>query len=450
MMSFRINKSRELVTPRMGFHYFPDVAHYTKKDLSTWLPILKQLKAGWLVLISEPNRAIPEHFISGLFQAGISPLIQVPLSLPNSPTANEMKAILTAYARWGVKYIIFFDRPNEMSSWSPAGWVQQNLVERFVDRFLPLAAAAAQAGITPVFPPLQPGGSYWDLTFLKQSLLSMQRRGFSELIKKMGLSSFAFTYNHELEFGAGGPEAWPGALPYTDNPAIEDQRGFRNYEWLQSIARTVNGKDLPVFMLGAGINQPGDPYSPETHAGVSLNILERLKGLTPVSAIPAYVKGCCFYLLSAVEGSEENACAWFKSEGDHLPIVDFLLPQLEEETVSPLPAETEPVVVNTTAQPEPVNSSAEKQHPLEHYLLLPVYEWGIAEFHLDVTRPFIQKYQPTVGFSVTDAALARKVTVIGGEQTFSDEVLNGLRASGSIVERISGDGTSIATQLAER
>ncbi len=169
-MIFKMKKSRELVTQRVGFHYFPDTAHYTNKDLSTWVPVLNQLKVGWLVLISESTRAIPEQFISGLLNAGITPLIHIPLPLPNSPSANDMKAIIAAYARWGVKHIIFFDRPNEMSSWSAAGWVQQNLVERFIDRFLPLAAAAAQAGITPIFPPLQPGGSYWDLTFLKQSL----------------------------------------------------------------------------------------------------------------------------------------------------------------------------------------------------------------------------------------------------------------------------------------
>ena len=91
-----------------------------------------------------------------------------------------------------------------------------------------------------------------------------------------------------------------------------------------------------------------------------------------------------------------------------------------------------------------------KNHPIDHYLLLPVYEWGIADFHLEVTRPFIQKYHPTIGFSVNEAAYARRITVIGGVETFSEELLENFRQSGSIVERISGDGTSIATQLAAR
>ena len=140
-MILKSKKTRELVTRRVGFHYFPDTTHYTNKDLSTWLPVLSRLKASWLVLISDATRAIPEQFVSALIKANITPLVHIPLPLPNSPSASDMKAILAAYARWGVKHIILFDRPNEMSSWSAAGWVQQNLVERFIDRFLPLAAA---------------------------------------------------------------------------------------------------------------------------------------------------------------------------------------------------------------------------------------------------------------------------------------------------------------------
>ncbi len=449
-MILKSKKSRELITQRVGFHYFPDTTHYTNKDLSTWLPVLKRLKAKWLVLISDATRAIPEQFITALIKADVTPLIHIPLPLPNSPSASDMKAILAAYARWGVKHVILFDRPNEMSSWSAAGWVQQNLVERFIDRFLPLAAATAQAGMMPIFPPLQPGGSYWDLTFLKQSLQSIQRRGHTTLIKQLGLASYSFTYNHELEYGSGGPAKWPKALPYTNDPHSQDQRGFRNFEWLHATASEVDELDLPVFMLGAGIKEPGQPYSPETHAGVCLSILETLKGLTAQNGIPEYVKSCSFYLLSAEPDSDAHACAWFTTPDEFLPVVDLLMPAQPDEPVSSQAmaaeeADATPVVEKTT----PIESVVE-HHPIEHYLLLPVYEWGIADFHLEVTRPFVQKYHPTIGFSSQEAALARRVTVIGGEQTFPEEVLEDLRKSGSIVDRISGDGTSIATQLSER
>jgi len=45
---------------------------------------------------------------------------------------------------------------------------------------------------------------------------------------------------------------------------------------------------------------------------------------------------------------------------------------------------------------------------------------------------------------------ASKVTLIGGEQSFSRDVEEELVQSGCEVERISGDGTTIATILAER
>jgi hypothetical protein len=246
-------KVTDLLSPRVGFHYFPDTEHYTQKDLAAWLPVLQQLHASWLVLTSDAVRAIPEHFISGLVKAGIKPIVHLRLPLPNSPSVKELKPIFNAYARWGVKHVILFEKPNQMQSWSTSGWVQQDLVERFIDRFLPLATIAAQSGITPIFPPLEPGGSYWDLSFLKQSLQSIKRRGYTNLLNQMALASYAFTYNHDLDYGAGGPQKWPNALPYAKSLDSQDQRGFRNYEWLQSTANSVVGRDVPIFLLGAGI-----------------------------------------------------------------------------------------------------------------------------------------------------------------------------------------------------
>ena len=87
---------------------------------------------------------------------------------------------------------------------------------------------------------------------------------------------------------------------------------------------------------------------------------------------------------------------------------------------------------------------------IQHYLLLPSFDWGVADWYLQAARPFIKRHLPTVGFSLAEAAQATRVTVVGGEQFFSDEDLRNLRASGCIVERINGDGMSIATQLADR
>jgi hypothetical protein len=434
-------KVTDLLSPRVGFHYFPDTEHYTQKDLAAWLPVLQQLHASWLVLTSDAVRAIPEHFISGLVKAGIKPIVHLRLPLPNSPSVKELKPIFNAYARWGVKHVILFEKPNQMQSWSTSGWVQQDLVERFIDRFLPLATIAAQSGITPIFPPLEPGGSYWDLSFLKQSLQSIKRRGYTNLLNQMALASYAFTYNHDLDYGAGGPQKWPNALPYAKSLDSQDQRGFRNYEWLQSTANSVVGRDVPIFLLGAGIKEPGEAYSPEVHAGICLNILGLLNTNFADNALPAYVQSCSFYALSANVHSADFLHAWFRSEDDVLPIVDLLTNTYPDATT----LSGGRIFTDANAQTPKTTG-----HPIEHYLLLPLYDWGVADYHLEVTRPFIQRHHPTVGFSIEEAALARKVTVIGGDQTFPEEQLTRLRAGGSVVERITGDGISIATQLAER
>jgi hypothetical protein len=55
-----------------------------------------------------------------------------------------------------------------------------------------------------------------------------------------------------------------------------------------------------------------------------------------------------------------------------------------------------------------------------------------------------------IGFSLNYAVLAERVTVVGDTDQFPEKALENLRSAGCRVERISGDGTSIATQLAEK
>jgi hypothetical protein len=83
--------------------------------------------------------------------------------------------------------------------------------------------------------------------------------------------------------------------------------------------------------------------------------------------------------------------------------------------------------------------------PISHYLLLPTFELGVADWHLDAIRPFINKFQPTIGFSPVEASHAKKVTVVGGVSAVPESIIDGLLAAGCIVEQISGDGINIAT-----
>ena len=431
----------------IGFHYYQDTLHYSNQDLATWLPELIRLSASWVVLLSDAERAIPEQFITGLVDSGIDPIIQFKLPLPGAPTAAELSPILSSYARWGVKYVVFFDKPNDSSSWSSAGWSHQDLVERFIDRFLPLASEALRNELIPVFPPLMPGGSYWDTSFYKSSLQSLHRRGYQDLLNKMVAASYAYTFGHNLSWGEGGPRKWPQTRPYLTPQGSQDQRGFNNYAWMKSIAKEVGLDDLQVFLFGAGIQQPSSYYPPEDHAEIVESMLSKVGSITDNPIL-----GLNFWLLAADPDSEEYAQAWVKSETEEMPAVSAITKEIrqiksvkvEEKIDSP---GIEPV---QAPSPSPKVEDAVQSRPIAHYLLLPIYDWGVADWHLEVIRPFVRKYHPTVGFSIQEAALAKKVTVLGGDKDFSAEEISSLRNGGCVVDQISGDGTTIATKLLER
>jgi hypothetical protein len=438
---------------RVGFHYFPNTLHYGEKDSDQWIPELQALGAGWIIVQSETDRAIPESFLSSLCNAQIEPIVQFTKGLEKRLETTDMRTLLDAYARWGVRTVSFFDRPNSRSAWPASEWAQNGLVERFLDRYIPLASLALECNIVPLFPALEPGGNFWDTAFLSLSLQSLARRNRVDLLDNLVLSVYAWTHNRSLNWGAGGPERWPDARPYFTPPGEEDQMGFRAYEWYMATASTIVNKEVPVILLGAGV--PHEPSSKdhkdwpdEIHTEICLAISQLLrnepaadpeKPSSPLEPIGNSVLAANFWLLTDEMGSPHSADAWYKPDGTLRNIVNELRKK-----------ETQNKSIRAEMPPEDSKSIGSGDQAINHYLLLPAYEWGIADWHLDVIRPFVKKYKPTIGFSIDEASLARKVTVIGNNQSFSEEQLENLRVAGCQVERISGDGISIATQLQER
>lgn len=510
---------------RLGFHYFPDTLHYRDNDLETWLPELKTLGSSWLTLIAPNSRAIPESFVKGLLTAGIEPVLHFQLPLDPVPSVNDVRLLFESYARWGVHYACLFDRPNVRSAWSPASWVQNNLVERFLDNFIPLAQAALESGLVPVFPPLEPGGDYWDTAFLRLALHGIQRRGAGDLLENLVLGAYAWTGKRRLDWGAGGPERWPLARPYDEIPDSEDQRGFRIFEWYLAISKTILREPLPVILLAGG-TRPGDSGCDtqsadlSSHSQRNLAIAELMADggivFDPVNhetlePVPDEVLACNFWLLNADAGSPDSKDAWFRPDGATLPVVGAFWGWLagrklrEQESMfhaggnssnhddqddkqeyfdlddlhahpkytadsvnEPIPVPVpDPETVLAEAiieapQPNditlsPIERTApimdqagddERQRIISHYLLLPSYDWGVSDWHLEVIRPYVRSLRPTVGYSVEEAAYAWRVTVIGGPGSYPQGTLSTLRQAGCIVEEIGGDGMDIASQLA--
>ncbi|MDO8971509.1 MAG: hypothetical protein Q7U74_12520, partial [Saprospiraceae bacterium] len=401
-----------LRSSRLGFHYYPDTLHYRESDLAQWLPELAALDASWLVLQSPLDRAIPEHFIRGLAQAGIEPLINFDLPLSQPVVMNDLTLLFKAYARWGVHGIVLFERPNAYHAWSKSTWARHDLVERFLDRFLPIAAAAIDEGLVPILPPLEPGGSYWDTSFLRSMLTSLVRRNPTGLIEKLVISAYASNQSHDLNWGVGGTAQWPGARAYCTPPDQQDHIGFRIFDWYREISQSVLGRECPIILFGGGTQadpllNPKTIYSPDEHRQINLNLVKLLEneatetGNTSTQAsqpLPDCVIACNLWLLTADPGSPKIDQAWFSPTVDYLPTI----PAIKEWNRQPHPNS----IARRTKKSDP-------NHPIQHYLLLPTFEWGVADWHLEVVRPFIKKHLPTIGFSLTDAAMAQEVTIIG-------------------------------------
>ncbi len=410
---------------KVGFHYRVDPNHYSEKDLGLWLPRLKELDASWVVLNAPVKRAIPEGFIVALKMEGIEPVLHFQIKPSQHPRVEEMILLFENYQRWGVKYIILYDCPNQQASWSVEAWAQSDLPERFLDGFLSLAEAAVAVGLVPVFPPLEPGGDYWDTTFLHGALDGIKRRASQPLKNRLILSAYARLNDHPLSWGRGGPQSWPESQPYCTPDTSQDQRGFRIVEWYNTIAETVLDRKLPLLMLGIRGPIPAESDLSETLVkGARLIARQVVEGEEP---LPEEVIGGAFWLLVGNADTPEAEFSWYSPEGSPKPIVELFTHQQD-----PLP-----------------NPTGQGKFRFSHYLLLPSFEWGVADWHLNITRPFIKRHRPTVGFSVEEALQAKQVTVVGGEEHFSEKQLTYLRNQGCLVRRIDGDGTKIASQLAE-
>ncbi len=516
----QLSEKRETRT-RLGVNYLADTLHYGVQDAQHWATELINLGAQWILLQAPTERAIPETFLMPFIDAGINPVLH--FNLPNDALkfGEGYQVLFNHYARLGVKYAIFYDLPNVRQNWTASVWAQEDLVERFLDQFLPLAELALYEGLTPVFPALEPGGDYWDLAFLRAALKNLQRRGNQRLLDSLVLAINAQAGNRPLDWGAGGLDRWPGVRPYQNQPGMQDQRGFRTFDWYMDICYQELGKSLPFFLLRTG-SQPGDQQEADfpmvdQQASIDRN-LSIIRWLhhsheTPdlSEKAPDEIIACFFDLNKKNQLPVEN-----KLFAQQQPFVDelrrwaaayrgqLLTPvavarevksqsenkqksgllhsaaridqdprgfaveasscgddpqpaqaQLSSKKLTPHSADglsiqtsevEEAGAVGRTVCQSMGQVETEIQPPsISHYVLLPLYAWGAAEWDLELIAPLIQEGHPTIGFSLTEAGMADHVTVVGGKDVYSDQALDSLRRAGCVVERMLPDGTLVAT-----
>ncbi len=421
------------VNKRLGIHYFPDEDHYSNADLQQWLPVLKSIGVNWITLPAPEDRAIPQPFIDALVDSDIQPVVAFNLALSEAHPVEDFNPIFRAYANWGVRYAVLFDRPNLRSQWPATGWTQKGLVERFLDQFVPLAQAAIQAGLNPVFPALEPGGDYWDTAFLRGALETLVTRGETMLLEKLVVGAYAWTEDRSMTWGAGGPENWPATMPYHTPNNSEDQRGFRIFDWYNAISRAVLGKELPIIVVAAGVQrESGKPL--DAFAGVRATKMAEALMREPDpdknNAVPENVLACNFWLLSTLPDSPEMHSSWFKINGVPTKAGDEWILWRNGGEVK----KSAPVAELNAGAPVASKSYAFSagSHSIRHYLLLPAG----GEWPMDAVRSFMEANQATIGTSEDEAAQAGRVTLAGGLHGFSDDLLRKLIQSGCTVDHL--------------
>ncbi len=429
-----------------GFHYFPDDTHYRTSDLQAWLPELQALGTRWLTLLGSLTRAVPEAFIRPLCEAGIEPIIHVPVVPIRPILPTDLETLFQSYARWGVKYVAMFSEPNTKSAWSPADWGKPALVERFLELLLPVLSAQIRAGLSPVFPALRAGGDYWDTGFLEAALAGMNRRGETEIAQKLVFGINLWTYNRPLTWGQGGLKRWPDAKPYMTAPGTQDQLGFHLVDWYDEIIRNRLGAPHPFLCLSGGprIGDHTDknflPVDEQWHESCIREIVQAhaRQELSPE------LLNINFWLLATAEGSPFANEAWYRSNGVTLPAVDVLKHQVRVQNKAAKVLKAAGHLDGEPADTVDVNGVK----PIQHYLLLPALEWGISEWHWSAAMDYVKAFRPTCGFSAQEAAQAQRVTIVGNEQGVSRDIENTLRLAGCAVERVAGrDGQETAALL---
>ena len=421
----------------IGFHYYQDSEHYRDQDLKKLLAVFQKFeKKPWIVLQSEVSRGIPEFFLKGLHSIGIQTIIQINVHVMDV-NQQDISLLLHQYGEWGVACVQLAGMPNVKNYWGKS-WLKVNVAEEFIRGFIEFGNQAIAEGVTPLMSTLLPGGDFWDTVFLRTVLKRLLEEKEINLAQKMGLTAGGWTYQQVLGYGRGGHDVWSEVKPYQIPGDSESQLGLHTYEWYLEIAREVVGKNLPIFITNLGAEFPNSIS--ETPASLAQKIelvseyLFAEEGIEYGEWIPAGI----FCGLSEMLNSENS------SDGN-----ERLTEAFEKIAAKPLfvAAEKKKSAHNN----EPANrTQKEYAKVISHYLLLPVYEWGVADWHLEVIKPYVRNHQPTIGFSKEEAKYAEKVTIVGDETVFGIEIEKELQAAGCEIERISGDGTDVASQMAER
>lgn len=418
---------------RLGFHYYQNAEHDSEKDLEYWLPELKSLASKWLLIKSPTSRAINEKFLRSVILSGITPIIQFDIS-PNY-AVEELSILVNAYAKWGCQYITAFPFPNAVSSWEAISWAQGNLAEQFANCWIEFADLALSNNLIPIFPALNPCGEYLGQAFFKSTLTQIANKGRADLFNNFHFAVIAHTNERSLDWGLSNlsPMLNPPLFSSTQNNCC-----FRTYAAFLLLFKQISAKDAKVFLLHTGTKTTSTTLL-DRQAEINLAIAKLAENQIVrdpyqpenfVTLLEENVLGVLFNLLP----SETASASWYDDSSKPLPVASQWKTWMQNQ----------PTQHPEQVHDEKSNPNQKQFHPIQHYLLLPRYSWGIPEQWLEMIRPILRNHQVTIGFSTDEARHASQVTIFNENGFFTDEYITSLRNAGSRVRLISQIGTELA------
>lgn len=412
--------------PRYGVHLTPDITPLSQPQLEAVLPTARTLGLRWVVLPAPTTRAVPEEHIRPWLEQGVTVILHLHAPVYDPPAVGEVAPLLQAYARWGVRHLIWFNRPNLQAAWGGT-WAQADPAERTADALLPLMQAAQEMGLTSLLPPLAQGGDYWDTAFLRRLLEELHRRA-PQVLAQIGLAVEARSFGRPLAWGQGGPEAWPETHPYATPPHSQDQRGFCVFDWYATIAQAVLGRPMPMFLLRMGrAYGEGDAQAVTDELAAIAALFGHDAAEPPPSVrLHAQVFGGAFWALAAPPGSPHADQVWLPPERPPRPIVERL--------------------ARTRGQQEPKGMPTPSGDGHVPYILLP-QDPEKTPWALELIRPLLIHLRATVGFSIEEAVRHRRVVLVGSPGDFPPEQRQALRQQGVLVQEVQ-HGTDVALLLA--
>jgi hypothetical protein len=261
-------------------------------------------------------------------------------------------------------------------------------------------------GLVPVMPPLEPGGDYWDTAFLEATLRGLARRGQEGILDALELGAYAWTAGRSLDWGAGGPAAWPETRPYHTPEGSEDQRGLRLPEWYAAIGESACGRTMPIVVVGGGAVPPPGSDQPEVAFEQNVGVVRWLFS----DEAPASLKAFAFFLLAAGPEDPEAHAAWFTAPDQ---------PRHDVERIR-----------------QTIHSAQKRQRPksIPHYVLMPPGEFDPALWTL--AGKIAGRTRAAVGFSPEEARHAARVTVLAAPEQIPQTIADDLQRAGTRVERL--------------